>query len=125
MGLCFEDEYNQYHESLLKRFNSDEVQIPGIWPAEVGNVLTVAERRQRITPADSQQFIALLRDLPIHVVTMAGLDGVPGIISVAQQYSVSFYDAQYLHLALETGASLATLDGDLARAAREAGIKVI
>lgn len=125
MGLCFEDEYSQYHEKLLKLLEVDHVQVPGIWPAEVGNVLTVAERRQRITAADSQQFISLLRALPISITSMTGLDGIPNTMSVAKQYQVSYYDAQYLHLALDIGAALATLDVKLAGAAEDAGVSVV
>ena len=37
--------------------------------------------------------------------------------------NVSAYDASYLDLSLRTGSPLATLDADLSRAARKAGVK--
>jgi hypothetical protein len=42
--------------------------VPAIWPLEVADVLLVAERKKRISKADSGRFIALLSQLPIEVV---------------------------------------------------------
>ena len=44
-------------------------------------------------------------------------------LHLARRYHLSAYDASYLELALRTGQPLATLDSDLAKAARKAGVK--
>jgi hypothetical protein len=38
-----------------------------LWPLEVANVLSVGERRGRITPADTAKFLSLLDTFPIAV----------------------------------------------------------
>ena len=45
------------------------------------------------------------------------------IADLARRYRLSAYDASYLELALRVGLPLATLDADLAKAARKAGVK--
>lgn len=42
-------------------------------------------------------------------------------LALAQQYGLSSYDASYLELALRKGVQVATVDKDLAEAARRAG----
>jgi predicted nucleic acid-binding protein len=43
-------------------------------------------------------------------------------LSLARRYRLSSYDASYLELALRLGLPLATLDIDLLKAARKAGV---
>lgn len=44
-------------------------------------------------------------------------------LHLARRYGLSSYDASYLKLALRAGLPIATLDADLSRAARKAGVK--
>jgi predicted nucleic acid-binding protein len=51
---------------------------------------------------------------------------VPGeTAGVARQYGLTIHDAAYLELAMRRGATLATSDAELARAARKAGVPVL
>jgi predicted nucleic acid-binding protein len=125
MAWCFEDEGGAYADAVLERLNETAAVVPSIWPLEVGNVLLVAERRRRLTQADSARFLSLLRALPISVddpPTPATLDG---ILSVARQEQLSAYDAAYVELALRQGAEFATLDERLRTAARALGIGIV
>ena len=80
---------------------------------EVGNVLLVAERKKRISQADSARFIALLRDLPI-VIEQEPSDVMFGeILALAREHRLSTYDASYLDLAMRKGLPIATLDNSL------------
>jgi predicted nucleic acid-binding protein len=45
------------------------------------------------------------------------------ILQLARRYRLSSYDASYLELALRKGLPLATLDADLAKAARKSGVR--
>jgi predicted nucleic acid-binding protein len=67
MAWCFEDEVTRYADRVLDRLAADAALVPPIWPLAVANVLCVAERRQRLRPADSARFTELLRALPITV----------------------------------------------------------
>ena len=67
MAWCFEDETSQYTDAILDRLEVSTAVVPSIWPLEVGNVLLVAERKKRLSQADSIRFIALLTELPITI----------------------------------------------------------
>ena len=98
--------------------------VPPLWHTEVINSLLVGERRGILTAALSADYLSRLSLLPI-----ATDDGAPVgrrdlVMSLARQHNLSAYDATYLDLALRSGSTLATFDGDLANAMRRAGGKV-
>jgi predicted nucleic acid-binding protein len=47
------------------------------------------------------------------------------LLSVADQFSLSAYDAAYLDLAIRLSLPLANLDDDLAKAARKASVPLL
>ncbi len=65
MSWCFEDETTPYTEAALDRLVGATAVVPAIWPLEVANVLLLAERRGRLTEAQSARFVELLGALPI------------------------------------------------------------
>jgi predicted nucleic acid-binding protein len=123
MAWCFEDEATEAADLVLDRLREDEAVVPAIWPLEVANVLLVAERRGRLTEAQVSRFLGLLTQLPIEV------DDAPrelaGIVAAGRRHELSSYDASYLVLAERLGASLATLDGRLSKAAERAGVELL
>jgi predicted nucleic acid-binding protein len=123
MAWCFEDEATEAADLVLDRLREDEAVVPAIWPLEVANVLLVAERRGRLTEAQASRFLGLLTQLPIEV------DDAPrelaGIDAAGRRHELSSYDASYLVLAEQLGASLATLDLRLAKAAERAGVELL
>jgi len=88
-----------------------------------GRMLAVAERRGRISEAQARRFLDLLAQLPIGVDTLPVDPDV--VLGVCRGHGLSAHDAAYLLLAERTGAVLATLDVDLAAAARRAGVEVL
>jgi len=64
MSWCFQDEVNSYADEVLNSLAHNRAVVPEIWPLEVGNVLLVAERHNRISRSDSSHFLDLLRQLP-------------------------------------------------------------
>ena len=49
---------------------------------------------------------------------------VSSVLPLAREYRLSAYDASYLELAIRHAAPLATLDGQLQKAAKHAGVKI-
>lgn len=125
MGLCFEDEFNHFHASILDKIIAERFYVPTIWIAEVGNALVIAERRKRITPADSARFILTLKKLQIEIIPTNKIDELSEIAALAREFKLTYYDAQYLHLSLFHGFSIYTLDSALRKAARKAGVNVL
>ena len=67
LAWCFRDKRTEATASLLERVQTDTAAVPNLWHLEVANVLALAERRGRITPAESTELIALLEMLEIVV----------------------------------------------------------
>ena len=123
MAWCFRGESNAYADRVLESLSASSAAVPPIWPLEVVNVLLAAERRKRLTGANSLRFIALLNKLPIQVETPPPAESLmAGILPIAHQYGITSYDASYLHLAMQNGIALATLDETLRAAAKKAKV---
>ncbi|MDP2046565.1 MAG: type II toxin-antitoxin system VapC family toxin [Deltaproteobacteria bacterium] len=122
LAWAFEDEGNAYTDLVLESLAA--AFVPNIWPLEVGNALLAAERRGRLNQADSVQFLALLRQLPIVVEAERAELMLGEILALAREQRLSTYDAAYLHLAMRRGFSLATNDEVLRQAATRAGVSL-
>ncbi len=124
MAWCFEDETNPYADAVLDSLIDNAALAPSIWPLEVGNVLLVAERRNRISQPDSMRFLELLSSLPIKTESFSEQRMFEAVLSLAWKLGLSSYDASYLDLAIQTGLKLATLDQSLRKAADRCGVAI-
>ena len=60
LSWCFKSEATTAADRVLERLADEAAAVPAIWHLEIANVLALSERRGRITPAHSSEFIALL-----------------------------------------------------------------
>lgn len=121
LAWCFEDQANAYSEAAFEAISAGaSALVPPLWAYEVLNVLALARRKTLLTPAQSALFWKELREFPIE--TAEDGDAGSEILTIAQTHGLTAYDAAYLHLAMMEGLPLATLDEDLRRAAKEAGV---
>ena len=122
VAWCFEDKTTPAIDALMIRVAESGAVVPAIWRLEIVNALVVAERRKKILPEKSAQFIYDLQRLSI----LIDLDGMGHIFSEVLNYSRvyqrSSYDASYLELAKRLGLPFATKDEPLKKAAEELGI---
>ncbi len=91
--------------------------MPSIWALEVANALLIAERRRRISQADSTAAWAALQKLPLETDDETSRRAGSNTLALARQQRLSVYDAAYLELAMRQGAPLASLDTVLRDAA--------
>ncbi|MFH0730194.1 MAG: type II toxin-antitoxin system VapC family toxin [Pseudomonadota bacterium] len=124
MTWCFEDESNPYSDTILDSLETCAAVVPAIWPLEICNVLLVAERKKRISEADSIRFLTLLANLPIIVEQESPERMVKEIFSLARAHNLSSYDASYLDLAMRKGLPIATLDKKLMDAAQQGNVPI-
>lgn len=113
------DEEHPLADRAFLEIQSGSALVPAIWWYEIRNVLILNERRGRISPSDSSQFIADLEHLEI------GVDfpqDSAACIDLARKHLLSIYDTAYLELAIRTRLPLATLDAPLAAAATAEGV---
>jgi predicted nucleic acid-binding protein len=123
IAMAFEDERDEYARRALWAVSHEGALVPAHWPMEIVNVLRVAERRKRIEPAASREFLRLLGALPIQIEDFSGtVGGMVKLYESAERFSLTSYDAAYLQLALKSGLPLASKDSDLNKAASRAGV---
>ena len=125
MAWCFDDESSPYTDAVQQLLIEDTAYVPSIWPLEVANVLRVAERKERISKADSGHFVALLSQLPIVVEKTNSETVFHDTMSLARSYMLSSYDSSYLELAIRRGLPFASLDKALIRAAKDLKVQII
>jgi predicted nucleic acid-binding protein len=124
LGWCFQDEGDEAR-AALELAREAVVHVPAVWPLEVANALVVAERRKRLSEAESARFLTLVGALAIEIEAAPRLAQMAALLGLARTRGISIYDASYLDLALRRGLPLATLDDRLASAARAAGVAVL
>jgi predicted nucleic acid-binding protein len=119
---AFAEESSPVAARTLAMLGSDQAVVPPLWWFEIRNVMLVNERRGRVNEEGTAFFLRRLSMLPIAVEPLSESSEV---LRLARLHALTVYDAAYLELALRTASPLATLDGDLIRAARSEGVAVI
>lgn len=123
LAWCFEDKGGPGTDALIDRIAAAGAIVPSIWPLEVANTLSVAERRGRISREDADAYLAMIGELPIAVDAATAAHAFHETIALARDNTLSAYDAAYLELASRRRLPLATGDATLRRAAARLGIE--
>ena len=89
----------------------------------MGNALLAAERKGRLSKADTTRLSALLGQLPIIIERESPERMLGKIIALARAHSLSTHDASYLNLAMRNGLPLATQAPRLLHAAKQCGVR--
>jgi len=118
------DEVNGRTRAVLEYVADNGAITPFHWRAEMANGLLGAARRNRI----ERGFISTAFER-LHVLPIADdLEGMKQTGSVAfglaEEHTLTIYDAIYLETAMRRGLPLATMDKALRRAAQTAGVPV-
>lgn len=124
MAWIFPDEATDATDRLRDELLATRAVVPALWPIETANVLLVATRRGRIAQDEWPVVRAHLDALPIEVDPLSASRTRGVVLDLAHASGLSAYDAMYLELAMRLRMPLATLDRNLAAAARTAGIDV-
>lgn len=109
-------------DKVIDHVAAHGASVPVHWILEVTNTLLVGERRGRLKIGQWHKLLAGIASLPIDVDADTPLRGWDVIPALAEQFKLTVYDAAYLELAIRLDVPLATLDQDLASAARKAGV---
>jgi predicted nucleic acid-binding protein len=125
MAWCFQDEATPSTKRLLERMGNETAAVPAWWYLEITNVLALAERRKRITPAKVAQFIALVESFDLEVDDQAPSRAFAHLLPLCRNHELTSYDAVYLDLVLRLQLPLASVDDDLRAAAKAVGVKVL
>ena len=112
-----------YAGKILDAMKSTNAVVPVTWGLEVANVIAKAEAKAWVTEARSGAFLEMLEGVDIDVDAATSAHALSDTLQLARRYKLSAYDASYLELALRLGLPIATLDEDLQKAAKKAGVK--
>src|SRR6266481_2884571 len=112
-----------YASKVLDAIKKTSAHVPATWGLEVANVIAKAEAKAMVTEARSGAFLEMLEGVGIKVDVTTFDHALSDTLQLARRYKLSAYDASYLELALRLGMPLATLDEDLQKAAKKAGVK--
>ncbi|HTS37051.1 MAG TPA: type II toxin-antitoxin system VapC family toxin [Candidatus Solibacter sp.] len=115
-----------YATSVRQQLRGDNrAVVPQLWQSEVANGLVVAERRGLVNPSDIvqilQQFDTIARLIDIRNESVS----IRRTIATARASGLTAYDAIYLDLARDQQLPIATLDRQLAAAAKKAGVPLL
>jgi predicted nucleic acid-binding protein len=125
LAWALPDESSTYADAVLAVVEREGLRVPSLWAREVANGLVVAYLRKRITSAEESAFLAALSQLNIDVEENdSAFAVVRDGTAAAMRYGLTAYDAAYVDLAFRERLTLATLDGNMRKAAEQAGIAI-
>jgi predicted nucleic acid-binding protein len=125
MRWCLQDGSVYADEILDRLLAGDEAHVPVVWLYEVVSVLARYQQKGTLTAEKAHGFLEDLRSLEVKVDN----DGIERIFEevhrLAMAHTLTGYDAAYLELAIRKGLPLASLDGDLNKAALTVGVALV
>lgn len=110
IGLLLEGGPSDVWQALVE----DDGMVPATFYAEIAQAILRAERRNRIAGNQVTRIVETVNAMPLSI----HFPSVALTIALARKHSLSAYDATYLAVAMETDLLLATLDEQLASAAK-------
>jgi predicted nucleic acid-binding protein len=114
-----------YSRHILLKLATHDAIVPEIWAFEIANVIFVAfNKRKRISQKQVDEYLQLLKALPIRVEANNLWMNV-ALESSARKWDLPAYDAAYLDLALRRKLPLATADDGLRKRAMTEGIQIL
>lgn len=126
LGFLLKDEQGESSLNSLDAIESGiPTFVPSHWCVEVANGLIMAERRKRASQADITEALGLVAALPVFVDDQTSQRAFSDTAALSRQYGLTIYDAAYLELAMRRGASFATSDNALIKAATAAGVSLL
>jgi predicted nucleic acid-binding protein len=118
-------ENTPYSRRILNQLIDHDAIVPEIWAFEIANNIFVSHnRRKRINEQQVDEYLTLLKALPIRVETQPLWSNIE-LQSIARRWDLAAYDAAYLVLAQRRDLPLATSDLVLRQKARDTGVEII
>ena len=111
----FPDEEDALSYQAQDYISENSAIVPALWWYEVRNLLMIGVRRKRLNMDLVHQSLS---DLEVYGVTFDLNGNNRAVLGFANDYKLSVYDAAYLELAKRKNLPLATLDKNLASAAK-------
>jgi predicted nucleic acid-binding protein len=125
LSLLLPEEEHPVAEAAFLQVSMSGAMVPVHWYAEVANVLAIAVRRGRISTSYRNAAIANIRNFEINPDLNSMNASFGATLRLCDRHALTMYDAAYLELARRLDLPLASLDGDLVRAAQAESVTLI
>jgi len=113
-----------YADRVLDSFAIASALVPALWYTETIHVLRCAEDDGKFGESALTGFVYRLGQLPIELDATAPFGVQLAVAAISREFKLTGYDAQYLELARRKNMPLATLDRDLRKASKKAGVPI-
>ena len=113
-----------YADQVLDSFVVTFALVPALWYTETIHVLRCAEDEGKFGESALAGFVYRLGQLPIELDAAAPSGVQLAVAAISREFRLTGYDAQYLELARRRNMPLATLDKDLRKASKKAGVPI-
>ncbi len=128
-SLCaawfLDDEIEDTAEWVMRELQAGAPAFaPSLWLLEITNAIFNAERRRRIDRKRRQVAVEEVGRLPVTLLAPPTRADLPTLCHFAERHQLTAYDAEYLRVAKELRLPLATLDQNLADAARREKVRI-
>lgn len=123
LPLFLQDENDESIRPLFDQLGDVQVVVPALWYYELTNALLFALRAGRATDKQLASYFEVVEGLGVYEDDQSGQS--LRLIALANRFGLTVYDAAYLELAIRKDAELATLDKQLAKAAKKLGVRLI
>lgn len=125
LAWVYADEVTEPIRHVFDLVSASGAWVPGLWKLEVANILEMGVRRGRHDAAFRNSTLSDLALLPIAVDAETDRQAWGTTLRLSECHRLTVYDAAYLELALRRGLPLASLDGELRRAAQTEKVIVL
>lgn len=120
----FRDERNEYAFEIARQYRACDYLVPSLWKWEIANTLLIGQRRKRCSQEDVTAWLAYLAGMPFQFDEYSLAAVWNDTLEFANDHQLTVYDAAYLELAHRESIPLATLDDEMKKAAKAAGVKL-
>ncbi|NOQ45776.1 MAG: PIN domain-containing protein [Desulfobulbaceae bacterium] len=108
-------------KAIIEITTGHELVSPEILPFEIGNALSAAFKKKRLTKEEVVNAYKETQQIPVE---SRKID-IKSALEIACEHNIYAYDAYFLECAKSLRCPLLTLDGPLRKVAKKLGIKLI
>jgi predicted nucleic acid-binding protein len=122
-----DDPVPEYAARIKRMFlDGHRALVPLVWNLEIANVLANSARKGVVPHEDLDDHLLQIEDLLVrHIESQPEGISIRRAFTTARAFGLTAYDAAYLDLAQSEKLPLSTLDAQLRKAAKQAGVELI
>ena len=118
------DEQDELANEVARLYRTTDFVVPFLFRWEIASALALSLRRKRCRRDDVVAYLENLSGMPFQYDEISTKTAWSDTLELAIDHNLTVYDAAYLELARRESIPLATLDAEMKKAAKAAGVKL-